>query len=449
MNGLMSGNVDKALADEDQYDMLYAAVRSPDFPFDTHNKIFERIFSLNLEPWQVMQTVLFRLEIMVENNAPKELVDRIIEQSKMLPGYDIWKAPFLYNEGLNLIKSNEFDEAAKCFREAAKDCLTRSYGPLRGIIAKDLFALEVANQKLIKTNHEKHYHDMLNFYPLKPEDFMNFEDMAAHVYEYFWAELYKPYQGVPSIKPALNDDLEKLLGPILRYLWEGDTEGLARWLKKNKRLLKKPLRYIRGDAVLTGLIILWGTIKKRINQLPYMMQMQLPRDFRNTISTISTEAPHLLSMADFKGQTPLMLVAEQGDAKLVEIMIAAGADPAAQDYRGKTALHAAIVKGHKAVVDVLLRHPECAAKETVLGETPAHSAALAGDADTLEKLLSMAPDLADAQSVHGTPLERAEAFIKPGVRKEYSHFAKQNGAKIADEHKIGACIEILRHYTSA
>jgi len=180
-----------------------------------------------------------------------------------------------------------------------------------------------------------------------------------------------------------------------------------------------------------------------------MMQMQLPRIFRDTISTISTEAPYLLAMADFKGQTPLMLVAEQGDAKLVEIMIEAGADPAAQDCRGKTALHAAIVKGHKAVVDVLLKHPECATKETVFGETPAHSAALAGDADTLEKLLSMAPDLADAQSVHGTPLERAEAFLKPDVRKEFSNHAKQNGVKVGDEHEIRACVSILKQYTSA
>jgi len=449
MNGLMSGNVDKALADEDRYVMLYAAVRSPDFPFETHNKIFERIFSLNIEPWQVMQTILFRLEIMVGNSAPKELVDGIIERSKMLPSYEIWKAPFLYNEGLHRIKCNDFDEAAKCFRDAAKDCVTRSYGSLRGTIAKDLFALEVANQKLIKTNHEKHYRDMLNFYPLKPEELMNFEDMAMHVHEYFWTELYKPYQGVPLLKPTLNEDLEKLLSPIAKFLWEGDTQGLERWLKKNKRLLKKPLRYIRGDTVLTSLIILWGTMKNQMDQLPYIMQMQLPRIFRDTISTIATEAPQLLVMADFKSQTPLMLVAEQGDAKLVEIMIAAGADPSAQDYRGKTALHAAIVKGHKAVIAILLKHPECATKETVLGETPAHSAALAADADTLEKLLSISPALANAQSVHGTPLERAEAFLKPDVRREFSHFAKQNGAKIADEHEIRACIRILKEYTSA
>jgi len=449
MNDLLSGNVGKALADENRFDVLYWAVRYPDFPFETHNKVFERIFSLNLEPWQAMQTILFRLEIMVENNVPKELVDGIIERSKMLPGYEIWKAPFLYNEGLHRIKCNDFDGAVKCFRDAAKDCVTRSYGPLRGTIAKVLFALEVANQKLIKTNHEKHYRDMLNFYPLKPEEFMNFEDMAMHVYEYFWAELYKPYQSVRSIKPALNDDLDKLLGPIAEHALEGDIQGLARWLKKNNRLLKKPLRYIRGDTVLISLIILWGTLKKRMDQLPYMMQMQLPRFFRDTISTISTETPQLLAMADFKSQTPLMLVAEQGEAKLVEIMIAAGADPAAQDYRGKTALHAAIVKGHKAVIEVLLNHPECATKETVLGETPAHSAALAGDAGTLEELLSISPALANAQSVHGTPLERAEAFLEPDVRREFSHFAKQNGAKIADEHESRACISILKQYTSA
>ena len=446
MNDLLSGNPDKALAGEDRYDILFDALRNPDLPFEIHNRLFERIFSLSLAPWQTMQAVLFRLETMIENNAPKELVESIIEKSKLLPGYDVLKAQFLYNEGLHRIRCNDFEGAIKCLREAAKDCLTRSYGPLRGKIAKDLFALEVANQKLITTNHEKHYRDMLNFYLQKPEEFMSFEDTAMHVYEYFWAELYKPYQGISPIKPALGEDLEKLLEPILKYLLDGDTQGLAQWLKKNKRLLEKPLRYIRGDTVLTGLIILWGTIKKRIDQLPYMMQMQVTRIFRDNISTISTEAPQLLAMADFKSQTPLMLVAEQGDATLVEIMIAAGADPGAQDYRGKTALHAAIVKGHKAVIEVLLKHPECATKETVMGETPAHWATLAGDVDTLEKLLSMDPELAHAKSVYGTPLERAEAFLELDLRREFNRFAKPNGAKMADEYLIRACIDILRPY---
>ncbi|WP_457650487.1 ankyrin repeat domain-containing protein [Profundibacter sp.] len=449
MNDLLSGDPDKALASEDRYDILFDALRNPDLPFEIHNRLFERIFGLHLAPWQTMQAVLFRLETMIENNAPKELVESIIEKSKLLPGYDALKAQFLYNEGRHRIRCNDFEGAIKCLREASNDCLTRSYGSLRGTIAKDLFALEVANQKLITANHEKHYRDMLNFYSFESEEILSFEDMAAHVSEYFWAELYKPYQGIPPLEPALNEDLEKLLGPILEHALEGDTQGLARWLKKNKRLLKKPLRYIRGDTVLIGLINAWDMIKKGIDQLPYMMQMQLRRSFRDTISTISTEAPQLLAMADFKSQTPLMLVAEQGDAKLVEIMIAAGADPAAQDCRGKTALHAAIVKGHKAVIEILLKHPECVTKETVLGETPAHSAALAGDADILEKLLSISPALANAPSIHGTPLERAEAFLKPDVRREFSHFAKQNGAKIADEHEIRACISILKQYTSA
>ena len=256
INDLLSGDPDKALAGEDRYDILFDALRNPGLPIEIHHKLFERIFSLSFAPWKTMQALLFLLEGIIENNPPKELVESMLEESKLLPGYDVLKTRFSYNEGLHRIRCNDFDGAIKCLREALKDCLTRSYGPLRGKIAKDLFALEVANQKLIKTNHEKHYRDMLNFYPLKTEEFMNFEDMAAHVYEYFWAELYKPYQGVPSIKPALNDDLDKLLGPILRYLLEGDTEGLARWLKKNKRSLKKPLRYIRGDTVLICLITL-------------------------------------------------------------------------------------------------------------------------------------------------------------------------------------------------
>lgn len=446
IENLLSGNITETLSAEDRYDMLYAAVRSPDLTPQTYGEIFERIFSLDLAPWQFMQAWLFQLEILLENNAPKEHIDLSIKYAKSHLGYQIWKAPFLYNEGLHLIKCNDFGGATKCFREAEKDCLNRSYGPLRGNIAQNLFALEVANQKLLLNNHEKHYRDMLNFYPLKPEEHKDFECMAMHVYEYFWAELYKPYQGVPSKKPAVNEDLEKLLEPIFKCLWEGDTQNLERWLKKNKQLLKKPLRYIRGDTVLTGLINVWGGMKGQLNQLPYLLQMQAHGNFRNTISTISKTAPNLLTMADFKGQTPLMLVAEQGEAELVQIMIEAGAAPAAQDYRGKSALHAAIVKEHRPVIEILLKYPDCATKETVFGETPAHSAALAGDAETLKILLSMAPDVVQVQSVHGTPLERAETLLRPEFQEGFCNFAQQNGAKVATEKELLACIKILKQY---
>ena len=69
---------------------------------------------------------------------------------------------------------------------------------------------------------------------------------------------------------------------------------------------------------------------------------EIIKALRDTIRLLVTKAPVTLNTADFKGQTPLMLVAENGDAEFVEWFLSQGANPTAQDYQGMTALHSAI-----------------------------------------------------------------------------------------------------------
>jgi len=442
---LESGDVAKALADEDRYDMLYAAVRHSGMQGPTYGAIFQRIFELALPDYQYIQAWLFQTECFMDGNAPKEMVALALKGAKAHAGYDIWKGPLLHLKGKHLLNCNDFDGAIACFKEAEKDCLIRNYGLTRGLVAKDLFATEIANQKLNINNQTKYYRDIINFGTHDGAELASVEELAAHLSGYFWTELYQPYKGMPSLIPSADKEARELLKPLAEFMWQADTKGLEKWVKKNRQRLQKHLPDVRGDTVLTMLIKMWNEFRGDSNQVPLLLQAQIPTAFRAAISTICITAPKLLKMVDFKGQTPLMLIAEQGEAKVVKAMIEAGADPAAQDYQGRSALHAAIMNGHKGVIDVLLDYPECATKTTIDGRTPAHSSITVGDMKTLERLILIAPSLIDGVSVSGTPLEYAKS-----AESEYDIFChafgeitSRPGFKVATKKEISTCIELL------
>jgi len=445
VTNLEGGNVVKALAEEDRYDMLFAAVGHSGMQGPTYGAIFQRIFELDLRDYQYMQAWLFQTECFMENNAPKEMLDLAVIGAKTHPGYAIWKGPLLHLEGKHLINCNDIEGAIACFREVEEDCLKRNYGPLRGLVAQDLFASEIATQRFNVNNHKKYYRDIINFGMNGGAELDSVEDLAAYCSEYFWNELYRPYPGMPSLRLRAEKEMKEFLNPISEFLWKADTKGLEKWVKKNRQRLQKHLPDVRGDTVLSLLIKMWNGFRGDFGRAPLILQVQIPTAFRVTISTICTTAPKLLKMVDFKGQAPLMLVAEQGEAKVVKIMIEAGADPAAQDYRGRSALHAAIMNGHKDVIEVLLNHPECATNITIDGRTPAHSAITVGDIYTLERLLSIAPKLMNANSTSGTPMEYAKAAANDyqSFIKEFDQVPHRSGFRPATEDSLHKCLDLL------
>jgi hypothetical protein len=271
-------------------------------------------------------------------------------------------------------------------------------------------------------------------------DLPSIEDTASWVADYFWSDLYKPYPGIEKQKPMA---IEKAKDSI-RLLISGDQEAISAWIKLNCNKFNSALRCARGDSLLMH----W--IKGRTNFLqgPPQMRQQLQSEmhsfetilehWRKSIGMLAQQAPQQLNIADFKGQTPLMLMTEAGDAELVKLMLDAGADPEMQNYQGRTALHSAIKSRSSACVDTLLDHPCSTNKVTIDGQSVLHTAVKFGNTHAVNRLLSMTPELMHLADIGGaTPLEMAEHLTQhPDSLKKLSDYVKRSGALCASKQEL-------------
>ncbi|MDH0607950.1 ankyrin repeat domain-containing protein, partial [Stutzerimonas stutzeri] len=313
---------------------------------------------------------------------------------------------------------NDLEGAGKLFRAALDAGLERNYGPLRGEIARDCLALVVANQKLIPESHEKYYREMLAGGMVEDSEIPSIEDTARWAGDYFWSTLYKPYPGIERLQPLAREKVEK----SIRLLMAGDQQGLLAWMERNRGKLNSQLPLVTGDSLLMHWIKGRSHFQQGLPQLRQMTPGELHGELQRfeimlehwhqAIGLLVQKAPKQLNIADYKKQTPLMLMAEVGDTELVRIMLQAGADPEMQDQQGMTALHSAIKSRVVSCVDALLDHPCCLDKLTCDGQSPLHTAAWVGNLHATRRLLQLAPKLAWQRNSQGmTPLERIEYLI--------------------------------------
>ena len=114
------------------------------------------------------------------------------------------------------------------------------------------------------------------------------------------------------------------------------------------------------------------------------------------------------------GMTGLHWAAHHGDARLVELLLAAGADLNATTRLGDhTPLHVASRAGHATVATALLEAGANANTPTTIGATPLHFAATAGNGDVIAALLDHGADADALEPVWGqTPLMFAAAAAR-------------------------------------
>jgi uncharacterized protein len=94
------------------------------------------------------------------------------------------------------------------------------------------------------------------------------------------------------------------------------------------------------------------------------------------------------------GYSPLLIASRNGNAPMVETLLAGGADPNSSTTNGTTALMLASQAGNPAVVSALLdRGADVNAREKIKGETAVMIAAAYGRADVVRRLAAKGADL--------------------------------------------------------
>ena len=345
-------------------------------------------------------------------------VQVLLAEAEQHPGLDSWNALVLFLRAKHRLAQNDIQGARDDFRAAMKSCAENGCGGLRGEAAMNAWAVELVLCKLNRQNHESYYRNMLGYMEF-PLGIPAFEDAAARCEEHFWTVLYQPYAG---IEPLDHGDQETVLRETFGLIETGNWDGLQAWLKRRARdFRKKSLRSARCDSVL----LQWMKMQDWCGQILSNAIRMAPLHFADKISAhgekrreamqmLLAEWPEQANLADFKGQTPLMLAADEGDVELVHLLLEAGADVDAQDYIGRTALHSAVTgRSAKCVELVLDRAPQVSSRVTHdEGNTALHTSVRMGQANCVKLIADEFPGLVLQANLGGkTPLDLAQEIL--------------------------------------
>lgn len=398
---------------------------------------------------------LSHLQGLPAKQRPKDMEVRVaslLDACALLPNPTAWDAEIAYRKALHLVSRNEFDAATVCLKSALDLSLQRNSGPLRGLIAWDLLSILVANRRLVPGEHEKPYRHILDCRLRSKLD--SFEDTAVEAADYFWDELYAPYPGHAQVKPIGREQAERHIGETFGLIHQGDFAGLNEWLRKNaKDFRKSRLGEVRGNSVLVSWMkLLHGlesNLPKMATLLPTDLEGELNKfrlhlvNMRQAICLLLERWPEQSELADFKGQTPLMLAADHADAQVVRALLDAGANVNAQDYLGRTALHAAITGRCIECLELILqRSPDITLVTLDEDGSAMHTAVKLGHVKALTVLWKAAPTMAEQPNRFGqTPRQLLEALLVnlDDVRRSLTHA----GRHVGEAHDYQACLSLL------
>jgi ankyrin repeat protein len=158
----------------------------------------------------------------------------------------------------------------------------------------------------------------------------------------------------------------------------------------------------------------------------------------NTATALLIEAwPQQARIADFKGQTPLMLAADYGDVPLVKLLMShlKVEDLDAQDFGGRTALHAAFAsRSPECVAAVLERNPNVDRVSKGERNTVLHTAVRFGQPESVRLILDVYPGLAAQANAEGkTPFNIAAGISENWASwDQYMHRQNRQTGTIED-----------------
>ncbi len=445
------------LQNERSFWVLSQVAQSPEIKPLARQAAVQRLRDLATTPNEAVQAMLFELGSLLNcdrEQRPQDACDRVqalLEEAETSEGYWMWEAAVLQYKAKHLLASNDFEGAENLFRKSLNASIERNYGRLRGEVARDCLATAVANQKLIPENHERYYREMLAGGMVEGGEIPGIEDVARWASEYFWDTLYVPYPGIERLAPMAQERAKQIIGLVMA----GDLERLRAWVTDNRKHTKKGLPLVTGESLLMFVVKLranalrvlhWQAVAGGIPAMEANARMDvLLERWREAVMLLCQLVPEQLNLVDFKGQSPLMLVAEAGETELVSTMLKAGADPDRQDWLGMTALHTAVKSHVDGCVDALLDHPCQLDKITRDGRSPLHTAAWTANLHAIKRLLVLAPNLAwQRNEGEMTPLELVETLIgEPKTLHVLAEEIGRNGGRYPSREDLVCVIDLL------
>lgn len=434
----------RALQNEQNYWVVSGVAQSTDLPIRLKEMTAKRMRELANTPFEKILVVIPELAYYLNGeskNRPKDCknkVDALIAEAEKTEGYDLWKFAILQYKAKHLLAQNNFGEASQYFRDALEESFKCSYGLITGEIARYCLAIAVANQKLIRNNHEKYYREMLSGGIIESDQIPSIEEVARWAYSYFWEDLYKPYPGIKPQQPLSKTLVKPALDKLVPLLKQNNLAGLKDWLNSNNTLFKFNLPDVEGNSMLMLMLKLFFEAQK-------LMDANILEIWENFLKDIFEKYPKQLNISDLKGQTPLMLAVEARETMLVEQMLAAGANANIQNYQGMSALHTACKIRTPKIFDAFCTESSDWNVTTVDGRLPLHTACWSGNLYAVKKLVHLAPkQLWEKDHAGFTPLELVENLIEnPEALSMLEQQSRKNGYPCGTQQELVKIVEIL------
>ncbi len=375
------------------------------------------------------------------SGAQASRVDDLLDLARVaLPGTH--REPLLLaTEANQLLRKGQFKAAQDQYRKALGVCSSWGCGRLRGEIARDLLALEVADAALPTEEHSaagKYYRNMVAFGMFETVA-PSLEDAALLAYDYFWKVLFKPYRDAPNIKAPQRVRSEELLSQLASAVMRDSAFNTQAWLDQNRKVLSRQrLRDVRGDSALTFLL-------KFMANLRDVAPLEIIERMRSFLLTLIAAWPEQINMKDFKAQTALMLAANDGEVSIVRRLLAGGADVDVQDYLGRTALHAAVTGDSPECVQLVLAEgPNIQNTTFVESQSALHTAVRIGNVSVVSALAQALPDLLTSTNVNGDTPEAEAQRVLDHYDQYCSMMARQTSRKPATRSAMMAIVALLQ-----
>ena len=355
------------------------------------------------------------------------------------------------------LMQNDFKGACKNFKDALVACSERGFGGVRGEITRDGFAAEIAVEGFIPNNQEVYYRGML-WFGMFPEGRVSIEDAAVFCEDFFWNDLYHPYSGFEREEKLTKDIFETVQGETFGLIEEANWDGLKLWMKKHaKKLRNANFKDARCDSVLLLWLKMLHAAEKNLPGIKADLPLHMVEPFkqvenhilnrRKAIELLIQAWPEQAKIADFKGQTPLMLTADNGDADLTRLL-APLSDVDAQDNVGRTPMHSAVSgRSLECVAIMLERNPLIVRVTKDEQNTALHTAVRFGQPECVRLILEEFPSLALQPNIAGdTPLDMAKDLLEklPDWQDYMRRQNRRTGVK-ADFEAIIVQLEAVPH----